>query len=301
MGHRAFLSCPRHPLDGRRTTDVYGDEHLQPARRPRPPLDRSGGSPVSFRRHRHRPDRPGAGKSPPHHQPDLYLAAQYTVASLCFFYSITSPRISLGDAITLGATAPIFVALLSVPLLGEKVARHVILAVILAFAGVIGVVQPTFHSSADVALIATLGALGYAFAMIWLRKMGSNENSEGVALHFSVVAAAANLLLAIPVWKMPDSRGLLWLVGTGITGGIGQVVMTKAFALTRAAPLSVLGYLSIIFTYLLAIPIFGERAGAIQVGGAVMVIAAGLILAYDAWKQPGGPGLVAVADVIAKD
>lgn len=224
-----------------------------------------------------------------------------TVASLCFFYSITSPRISLGDAITLGATAPIFVALLSVPLLGEKVARHVILAVILAFAGVIGVVQPTFHSSADVALIATLGALGYAFAMIWLRKMGPSENSEGVALHFSVVAAAANLLLAIPVWKMPDSRGLLWLVGTGITGGIGQVVMTKAFALTRAAPLSVLGYLSIIFTYLLAIPIFGERAGAIQVGGAVMVIAAGLILAYDAWKQPGGPGLVAVADVIAKD
>lgn len=224
-----------------------------------------------------------------------------TVASLCFFYSITSPRIPLGDAITLGATAPIFVALLSVPLLGERVGRHVVLAVLLAFAGVIGVVQPTFHSAADVALIATLGALGYAFAMIWLRKMGPDENSEGVALHFSVVAALANLLIAAPIWVTPTSRGLLWLIGTGITGGIGQVAMTRAFAFSRAAPLSVLGYLSIIFTYLLAIPVFGERAGAIQLGGAIMVIAAGLILAYDAWRQPGGPGRVAVADVVAKD
>jgi drug/metabolite transporter (DMT)-like permease len=224
-----------------------------------------------------------------------------TLASLCFFYSITSPRIPLGDAITLGATAPIFVALLSVPLLGERVGPHVLVAVTLAFLGVIGVVQPTFHSALDVAVIATLGALGYGFAMIWLRKMGPNENSEGVALHFSVVAAVANMAIAIPVWKTPTPSGMFWLVGTGVTGGIGQVVMTRAFAMSRAAPLSVLGYLSIIFTYLLAIPIFGERSGAMQIGGAALVIGAGLILAYDAWRQPGGPGLVAVVDVVAKD
>ncbi|MEP7326409.1 MAG: EamA family transporter, partial [Gemmatimonadota bacterium] len=46
-----------------------------------------------------------------------------TLASIGFFYSVTSPRIPLGDAITLGATGPIFVALLSRPLLGERVGR----------------------------------------------------------------------------------------------------------------------------------------------------------------------------------
>lgn len=44
-----------------------------------------------------------------------------TVAALCTFYALASSRIALGDAATLSATAPIFVALLSQPLLGERV------------------------------------------------------------------------------------------------------------------------------------------------------------------------------------
>ena len=208
-----------------------------------------------------------------------------TVASFCFFYSVTSSRIPLGDAITLGATGPIFVALLSGPVLGEKVGRHIFLAVALAFAGVIGVVKPSFQSAADVAAIATLGALAYAWALMWLRKIGPNESSEAIVLHFSLVAAAANLAISIPGWVTPDAEGMTFLLGTGIAGGIGQVAMTRAYALSRAAPLSTLTYLSIVFTYMLAIPIFGERAGGLQLVGAALVIVAGLVLAFDVWRE----------------
>src|SRR4051794_4588448 len=34
-----------------------------------------------------------------------------TIAAVCTFYALASSRIPLGDAVTLGATAPIFVAL----------------------------------------------------------------------------------------------------------------------------------------------------------------------------------------------
>ena len=204
-----------------------------------------------------------------------------TVASFCFFYSVTSPRIPLGDAITLGATGPIFVALLAGPVLGEKVGRHIFLAVALAFVGVLAVVKPTFRSAADVAAIASFGALAYAFALMWLRKIGPSESSEAIVLHFSLVAAAANLAVSIPNWVTPDATGWIFLLGTGIAGGIGQVAMTTAYARTRAAPLSTLTYLSIVFTYLLAIPIFGERAGGLQLLGAALVILAGIILLTD--------------------
>jgi drug/metabolite transporter (DMT)-like permease len=226
-----------------------------------------------------------------------------TVASFCFFYSVTSSRIPLGDAITLGATGPIFVALLSGPLLGEKVGRHIFLAVGLAFLGVVGVAQPSFQSAADVALIATLGALAYAFALLWLRKIGPSESSEAIVLHFSLVAAAANLALSVPVWVTPDAAGWLFLLGTGIAGGIGQVAMTRAYALTNAAPLSTLTYLSIVFTYLLAIPIFHERAGGLQLAGAALVILAGVILAYDVWRDVTARRLAAVpvGDTVAED
>jgi len=46
-----------------------------------------------------------------------------TLAAIGSFYALASSRIGLGDAATLGATAPIFVALLSGPLLGEPVGR----------------------------------------------------------------------------------------------------------------------------------------------------------------------------------
>jgi drug/metabolite transporter (DMT)-like permease len=226
-----------------------------------------------------------------------------TVASFCFFYSITSPRMPLGDAITLGATGPIFVALLAGPMLGEKVGRHISLAVLLAFAGVIGVVKPSFQSAADVAAIATLGALAYAFALMWLRKIGPRESSEAIVLHFSLVAAAANFAVSIPRWVTPDATGWIFLLGIGITGGIGQVAMTRAYALSRAAPLSTLTYLSIVFTYMLAIPVFGERAGGLQLAGAALVILAGSILAYDVWREiiASRSEPVAVGEVVGKD
>ena len=209
-----------------------------------------------------------------------------TLASIGFFYSITSPRIPLGDAITLGATGPIFVALLSRPLLGERVSRHLGIVVLLAFIGVVGVVRPTFHSAAPVALMATSSAFFYALAMIWLRKIGPSESSEAIVLHFSVVAALTNFAISIPVWVTPNLEASLYLVGTGLTGGIGQIAMTRSYGYSSgAAPLSVLTYLSIVFTHLLAIPIFSEHVGPLQLAGAGLVILSGVLLALDAWRN----------------
>src|SRR6478736_10435452 len=98
-----------------------------------------------------------------------------TTAAMCTFYALASSRIALGDAVTLTATAPIFVALMSRPLLGERVGTHVGLAVLVGFAGVVAVVRPSFGVEIPVAAIATLGAVLLALAMIWLRRIGPAE------------------------------------------------------------------------------------------------------------------------------
>lgn len=227
-----------------------------------------------------------------------------TIASVGFFYSLTTPRIPLGDAVTLGAIGPIFVALLSRPLLGERVGRHLGLVVLLAFIGVIGVVRPTFQSAGDVALLATSSAFFYALALIWLRKIGPSESSEAIVLHFSAVAAITNFAISIPVWVTPGPEASLFLVGTGLTGGIGQFAMTRAYAYTSgAAPLSAFSYTSIVFTHMLAIPIFGEHVGPLQIAGASAVIVSGVLLAFDAWRQQKQvrPGMVAVGENVAED
>jgi drug/metabolite transporter (DMT)-like permease len=204
-----------------------------------------------------------------------------TLAATGSFYALGSSRIAVGDAATLSATTPIFVALLSRPLLGERVGRHVALAVALAFAGVLAIVRPAFALAWPVALVATVGAVFYALAMIWLRRIGPGESHEAIVLHFSLVGLATMLALAAPVWRSPDWAGGMALIGAGLGGGGAQLAMTRAYSLQRAAPVSAVSNLGVVFTYLLAIPLFGDLPAPWQLGGAALVIGATALLTAD--------------------
>jgi drug/metabolite transporter (DMT)-like permease len=226
-------------------------------------------------------------------QPNAWRRSVFgALSATATFYALGSSRIALGDVATLGATAPIFVALLSGPLLGEAVSGRVTLAILLGFAGIVAVVGPSLGIAAPVAGVATVGAIFYALAMIWLRKIGPGESPEAVVLHFSLVSAVPMLALALPVWEWPDAGGALLLLGAGLAGGGAQIAMTRAYSLHRAAPVTALSGLGIVLTHLLAIPVFGERPTGWQIGGTLLVIGASLLLATgrDSAPSPALPG-----------
>jgi len=202
-----------------------------------------------------------------------------TLAAICTFYALASSRIALGDAATLTATAPIFVVLLSRPVLGEHVGLGEALAVALGFTGILAVVRPTFGLSLHVAAIATAGAMFYAVAMVWLRRVGPGESHEAVVLHFSLVALLIFLLIALPAWRWPEWNDVPFLIGAGLGGGLGQIAMTRAYSLHRAAPVTALSGIGIVLTHAAAIPLFAERPTVWQLGGSLLVIGAGVLLA----------------------
>ena len=219
-----------------------------------------------------------------------------TVALMATFYAISSPHLPIGDIITITATTPIFVALLSPALLGERVERRIWLATPLAFVGVAVVVQPAVGSASTIppaalalaitaAAMALLAALFSAMAMIWLRRIGPSESNEAVVFQFSVVSMIVAAIASIPTFRLPSGRVALEMAVAGIMGGFAQIALTRAYSLDRAARLSAVGYLGTVFTQALAIPILGEQPVATQAIGAALVIAAGWILAASAWSE----------------
>jgi drug/metabolite transporter (DMT)-like permease len=212
-----------------------------------------------------------------------------TGAAMGTFFTLASKSIPIGDAVTLMATSPLWVSLLAWPLLGEHVRRVTVVALGLSFAGLVAVAKPQF-AIAPLPVAASLStAVLSACAMIALRRIGPSESSEAVVLHFSLFGLVVLTILAIPVWQWPSGTGLALLVITGLSGGLAQLSMTRAYSLAPASTVSALGYLTVVFTRILAFPVFGERPDASQVLGSVAIIGAGCLLAFDAVRCAPAP------------
>jgi drug/metabolite transporter (DMT)-like permease len=202
-----------------------------------------------------------------------------TLAAAGTFYVYAAPAIGVGDAATLFATSPIFIALLSAPLLGERVSPGLLLALAGGFAGIGLVAQPSFSTAGHLVAIGALTAMSSATAMIWLRRIGPNESSEAIVFHFAVVGFVVMALASVPVWRTPDARELVVLALTGLSAGLAQIAMTRAYSLDRAARVGAMGYSGVVFARALALPIFGEVPNVLQGLGSLLVIGSGVALA----------------------
>lgn len=204
-----------------------------------------------------------------------------TAAMMCTFYTIAAPEISLGDATSLRSTTPIFIALIAPFAIGEATTRRVWIATPVAFAGVVMLAQPSFDLAGHLAFLSVLAAIFSAFAMMFLRKLGPSETAEAVAAHFSLVASVLLLLLSLPAFVAPGWAGLSWLAITGLTAGLGQLAMTRAYALDHAARVGTIGYLGVVMTQILAAIWLDEIPTLLQAAGSGLVIAGGLMLALE--------------------
>src|SRR3546814_19115842 len=87
-----------------------------------------------------------------------------------YFYALA--YLPLADLTAINFTMPLFVTALSVPLLGERVGWRRWAAVAVGFGGVLLMTRPGGGLLDAVVLIALFSALGYALAVICMRRLG---------------------------------------------------------------------------------------------------------------------------------
>jgi drug/metabolite transporter (DMT)-like permease len=209
-----------------------------------------------------------------------------TVAMISTFYALSSRELAVGDAVTLFATSPLLIAALSPKVLGERTGAGLWAVLGVAFVGVALVAGPHLSLLSPAALAAFGAAVSSALAMMFLRKMRSPqdgsapESAEAIALHFSMTSFAILAAIAIPGFRTPSPRDVGWLLLTGLSGGIAQLAMTRAYALTEAAKLGAVSYLGTVLSFVGAVAFLGERPDPTQLAGSLLVVGAGVALAW---------------------
>ena len=213
-----------------------------------------------------------------------------TGGALSLFYALGTKALSVGDATTLYSTTPLWVALLSGPMLGERVGVVVMLAVVAGFAGVATLLHSGFTSVGPTGLIVLAGALSYALAIFRLRRLSSSESSEAIGLHMSLTAGAVMLVIALPALRPIPREAWLPLLASALAGGFGQAIIGRAYAREAASKLAAFSYAGVVFTYLLEVALFARVPATHQVVGALIVVGAGVLVSLHAARRMRATG-----------
>lgn len=187
----------------------------------------------------------------------------------------------LAETTALVFSAPLLVALLAGPLLGEKVPLKSWLATISGFGGVLLIARPGGSMFGIGVVYALSCALCYAGYQILTRKLSVTEPAMR-QLFYTALVGTITMSFVIPTYwtgEIPTLKQALIITSLGLFGGTGHFLLIRAFRETMASTLSPLLYIQLVWATLLGLIVFGHLAdllttiGMLIIGGSSMSLA----------------------------
>jgi drug/metabolite transporter (DMT)-like permease len=191
-------------------------------------------------------------------------------------------------------TAPIWVALLAVMLLGERLTLTRAASIALCLTGVLVILHPGFSSFRPVALLALAGAITHAFTAIVTKKLTRTETTFAILFWMNLMQLPMNLAGSDPLFITKlDASMALPLFGLAVTGLSVHLCMAQAFRYGDAIVVAPLDFLRVPLIALIGWSLYGEPLDALVLAGASLIIA-GVVWNLRREARPGGAGLAAL-------
>ena len=225
----------------------------------------------------------GSLYGPLHYQPQLFGRSLFGFLGLItLFYA--SSHAAQGDVTVLNKLSPVFVTLLAVLFMHEKLPKIQIPALALSVLGAFIVFRPSFSSNPFPLFMALLSALTSGVAYTFLGYFKDKVDGLTVIMHFSTFSAVASLPFMLMDFVMPDLGQFLLLLLIGVFGSLGQAFITYAYRYAPASEISIYNYSGILFSLLLGFLILGEPVKGSSVFGGALVAAASLMVYFHKTK-----------------
>jgi len=205
----------------------------------------------------------------------------HALATLTWYVAWTW-SLGLADSYAIGYAAPLLMIILARPMLGERVGWPRGLATAIGFLGMLVMVRPGGDLWRPAALLLAGGVCGMALSRNLTRLLATSETPECLAFWLMVAhlpVGAVMLALGFPVPRV-NAAVVVGVLILGITNGIAHWLYSRACSLAPIAALAPYEYTGLAWAIPLGFIAFGQVPSATTIGGAVVVVAAGLYILY---------------------
>jgi drug/metabolite transporter (DMT)-like permease len=206
------------------------------------------------------------------------LRALLAVASsYLFVYALH--YLPLAEATAASFAGPLFLTALAGRLLGEKVGVRRWSAVLVGFAGVLVMLQPSGEALNWFILLPVASACTGALRDLVTRRISAADNATSILFTTNVATCAAGAIFAAG-WSMPTLLHVGVMAISGLLVGSAHYLHIEAFRLAEAATIAPFRYTGIVWAVLFGFAFFGQLPDAWVIAGSVLVIASGLYIMH---------------------
>jgi drug/metabolite transporter (DMT)-like permease len=212
------------------------------------------------------------------HRPRLQLLRGVCLIFSTSLYILGLRSLPIADATALSFASPLFITLLAVPFLGEKVGLARWIALGMGLFGVVLVAQPGSGAFRAAALLPLASAFCWAGGMIITRRL-TGADSTPTTLAWTAVCGTLASTAVLPFnWVTPSLAAAGWALFMGVTFSIGHFLVALAYRKAAASVVAPFSYLQLLNSTLFGCIVFGAVPGPLTLLGAAVIAASGLVV-----------------------
>ncbi len=180
------------------------------------------------------------------------------------------------------ASAPLIVAALSMPMLGERVGWRRWAAIGVGFLGMLLILRPGVGAFDPAILLAVIAVIGFAFYAIMTR-LASRADSSTTSFFWTGIGGAAVMTVIVPFyWTSMTGEDWLWMGALCITGTVGHFLLIKGYEYADAVLIQPLSYIQMVLATMIGVLVFSESVAISTFVGAALIVGAGV---FTAWRE----------------
>ena len=226
-------------------------------------------------------------------RPGLQVLRGLCIVASSIFFIMGLQTLPMAIAAAMSFCSPIFITLLCIPMLGEKVGLRRWGAVLAGLLGVLVVVRPGSSGFAWQVIWPALSSAAWAFSMIFTRQMAGSDRVM-TTLTWSGIVGLAVLTVLLPFdCVVPSWRALGLSIVMGVIATTGQLLVVMAYRHAAASALAPFSYTQLLWSSFFGFLVFGTAPDRWTVAGAAIIVASGLYTAHRERVHSGAKRVVA--------